>query len=142
MAKPTELLDCAMCDAPDSFVISPVDPSAGYCFAEQTAWRIWLPMPTSEASVAWAEEADRIAGILRELSDRFNRIDAGYCTICHGHRLYDTRGRKGPCENGGCLSHRIEAILKNYESPSGTTLDRMWQYCLDKIREAEKEGQQ
>ena len=40
MAKPTELLDCAMCDASDSFVISPIDPSIGYCFAEQTAWRV------------------------------------------------------------------------------------------------------
>lgn len=33
-------LDCAMCNAPNSFVISPLDPAVGYCFKEQQAWRI------------------------------------------------------------------------------------------------------
>lgn len=33
-------LECAMCGAPNSFVISPLDPAVGYCFKEQKAWRI------------------------------------------------------------------------------------------------------
>lgn len=28
-------LECAMCGAPDSFVISPFDPAVGYCFKER-----------------------------------------------------------------------------------------------------------
>lgn len=41
-ASPTEAgLDCAMCNAPNAFVISPLDPAVGYCFKEQTAWRIY-----------------------------------------------------------------------------------------------------
>lgn len=36
-------LDCAMCNAPNSFVISPLDPAVGYCFKEQQAWRVNLP---------------------------------------------------------------------------------------------------
>lgn len=35
-----ELLDCAMCNAPKSFVISPLDSAVGYCFKEQKAWRV------------------------------------------------------------------------------------------------------
>ena len=33
-------LDCAMCGASNSFVISPLDPAVGYCFKEQQAWRV------------------------------------------------------------------------------------------------------
>ena len=33
-------LECAMCDAPKSFVISPRDPSEGYCFAENQLWKL------------------------------------------------------------------------------------------------------
>lgn len=33
-------LDCAMCDAGESFVISKQDPSTGYCFAEKREWTL------------------------------------------------------------------------------------------------------
>ncbi len=33
-------LECAMCGAQNAFVISPLDPSVGYCFKEEQVWRI------------------------------------------------------------------------------------------------------
>lgn len=84
-----------------------------------------LPMPTTEESVAWAEEASVIADVLREMSGRFNKIDNGHCTICGGFRLYNTRSQMQPCENSECLSHRIGEILERYELPSKATLARI-----------------
>lgn len=92
-----------------------------------------LPIPTNEESVAWAEEAQRIADVLRELSDQFDKIDNGHCTICRQHRLYDTRGNKGPCKNAECLSHRISNILSNYEQPSAAVLDRIKRNCEQRL---------
>lgn len=84
MAKPTELLDCAMCDAPDSFVISPLDPSVGYCFAEERAWR--TSVKRSEAKSRHREpltdqELDEIRNVVVDryqysVSERFRIIDA------------------------------------------------------------------
>lgn len=93
-----------------------------------------LPMPTTEESVAWAEEARTIADTLRELSDRFNGVDNGYCTICHQHRLYNTRGKVDPCENTDCLSHRISTILDSYAKPSEEVLEQIRQRCLERLR--------
>jgi hypothetical protein len=92
-----------------------------------------LPMPTTEESVAWAEEAQTIADTLRELSDRFNGVDNGYCTICHQHRLYNTRGKVGPCENADCLSHRVSEILDAYDKPSERALEQIRQRCLERL---------
>lgn len=33
-----QYLECAMCGASRAFVISPTDPSTGYCFAEKREW--------------------------------------------------------------------------------------------------------
>jgi hypothetical protein len=91
------------------------------------------PMPQCVTAVYWQEEAQKIADVLRELSDRFNKIDNGHCTICRQHRLYDTRGNKGPCENVECLSHRIGEILSNYEKPSAAVLDRIRRNCEQQL---------
>lgn len=91
-------------------------------------------MPTTEESVAWVEEAMSIADVLRELSDKFNGVDSGHCTICRQHRLYDTRGKVQPCENDNCLSRRISAILERYEPPSDETLERIRRNCLERLR--------
>lgn len=90
-------------------------------------------IPTTEESVARAEEAMSIADVLRELSDQFNSIDNGHCTICRQFRLYDTRGNMQPCENSECLSYRIGAILERYEQPSKETLERIRRNCLQHI---------
>jgi hypothetical protein len=95
-----------------------------------------LLMPDTETAVAWAEEARSIADALRELSDQFNRIDNGHCTICRRFRLYDTKGNMQPCENLDCLSHRISVILKDYEAPSHETLERLRQRCMAPVRAA------
>ncbi len=94
-----------------------------------------LPIPQCVTAVAWAEEASMIADTLRQLSDQFNRIDKGHCTICRQFRLYDTRSRMWPCENAECLSHRISEILTRYEKPSAATLARISRNCLQAIRE-------
>lgn len=91
------------------------------------------PMPQCVTAVYWSEEAQKIADVLRELSDRFNGIDCGSCKICHRHRLYDTRGNVGPCENAECLSHRISEILTNYEKPSDAVLDRIKRNCEEQL---------
>lgn len=49
---------------------------------------------------------------LMEFIERFNSVDNGYCTLCHGHRLCDTSGNVGKCENQDCLSHRLEAAIR------------------------------
>lgn len=71
-----------------------------------------IPIPQCVTAVAWAERAQEVEGVLRQMSDRFNGIDSGYCRLCTGgFRLYDTKGNPQACDNKGCLSHRIAAVL-------------------------------
>lgn len=94
------------------------------------------PMAQCVTAVAWCEEAQAISDILREMSDCFNGVDNGHCTICRQHRLYDTRGNVDLCENADCLSRRVGAILERYEKPSEEVLERMRQRCLEQITAA------
>lgn len=68
----TELLDCAMCDAPKCFVISPLDPAVGYCFKEQKAWRVnSLTCATAGCLQPKAAFGDHCMGCLK---DRVNQV--------------------------------------------------------------------
>lgn len=92
------------------------------------------PMPQCVTAVFWTEEAQMIADVLRSLSDQFNRVDNGYCTICHQQRLHDTKGKVQPCENAECPSRQISSILDRYEKPSAETLERMKRRCLEQLK--------
>lgn len=70
-----------------------------------------MPIPQCVTAVAWAELVDALTSVLREMSDRFNSVDNGHCTLCPSFRLYDTRSKVQPCENKDCLSYRIAAVL-------------------------------
>jgi hypothetical protein len=97
-----------------------------------------LPIPTTVDAVAWAEEADMIAGVLRELSDKFNGVDNGHCRICRGFRFCNTRSHVQPCETADCLSHRISAILERYEPPSKKVLAQIKRNCLAALAAVEE----
>lgn len=83
-----------------------------------------LGIPTDVNTVAWAERAMEAREVVRLLSDQFNGVDNGHCTICGGFRLYDTASRVQPCENKTCLSHRITAL--NLEAVDQKALDRIF----------------
>lgn len=70
-------LDCVMCDAPKSFVISPLDPAVGYCFKERRAWCVTsLTCATTGCLRAKAVFGDHCMGCLE---DRVNAepVDEG-----------------------------------------------------------------
>lgn len=52
-----------------------------------------------------------IRDVLKEMVERFDGIDNGYCTLCHTRRLADLKGNIQPCTNTECLSYRVAKAL-------------------------------
>jgi hypothetical protein len=58
----------------------------------------------------WPQRDELLAALTRMVV-KVDGVDNGYCRLCGAHRLHDTRGNLGRCENRHCISHEVLAAI-------------------------------